>query len=238
MSNRRNPFIPSTYFQASSNNGGDVDRERVYDSKIMGWEDESSGRVSPVHRFSIVLGARVAPLARCVTLAPGRSAAGPSEWLTVAKNTVAEADPPIAQPSRTRPRCASETVRESDLFVRTMRLWPIFLFRFAPRLAGRTLSTSLGKPLASGLTPAAILHPSRIDWNLWLIAEVRKFRSSNFYFAWLNGSNIRWSNTFEWNVKFFIQITSKYSRLSLFKVERENKSEIARDCIIWIEEKW
>lgn len=119
MSNRRNPFVPSTYFQASSNNGGDVDRERVYDSKIMGWEDESSGRVSPVHRFSIVLGARVAPLARCVTLAPGRSAAGPSEWLTVAKNTVAEADPPIAQPSRTRPRCLGDSswewlVRQDD----------------------------------------------------------------------------------------------------------------------------
>lgn len=92
-----------------------------------GWKNESSGRISA---FSIVFGARVAPLARCVTLAPGRSAAGPNEWLTVAKNTVW---PRLTHLSRNRGpvQGASETVRESDLFVRTMRLTH-FLFRFAP----------------------------------------------------------------------------------------------------------
>lgn len=60
----------------------------------------SRGRCSAWH------GARV-PLVCCVTLAPGRSAAGPRND-SPRRRTLAEADPPIAQP-RTRPRCLGDS---------------------------------------------------------------------------------------------------------------------------------
>lgn len=83
----------------------------------------------------------------CVTLAPGRNAAGPGND-SPRRRTLAEADPPIAQP-RTRPRCLRDSSRESDLFVKTIRCGPAlthFLFGFWPAHSYRRFQQALLLP--------------------------------------------------------------------------------------------